>query len=190
MKEINKKKKVTIILVVVLSILVLSNLVFRLISNKNLKQDEEEIINEVVDAEDYDKLIEVKSKDEYINGQKSNLDRWEKINEEHKKTITQDLWTNDKAQKEFLETSKKLVNISKKVKNYTWLDGGNSTELLFTQAMDYKIDELKLREEIFTLVKNKDVKVNDVMKQAEEFSKKSNDLLLQAKNKLEKLDKQ
>jgi hypothetical protein len=185
------KKKMLPILIVVFVVLVIGNAIFKYVKYKMQEPTENTVVEDISKDEiDYDKLIEVETKEEYINGQKSNLDKWNKAFEKHKESITQDLWTNEKAQESFLKTGEEFINISKLVKNYTWLEGGNSTEILFIQAMDYFIDEVNLRAEIFELIKNNDPLVADKITKADEFNVRGMDLLLQAQNKFANLEKE
>lgn len=192
MKKINRKKVVQL-LIVILVFLLIGNIIFKYFTHKQNKGNIESsiMIEENKDEVNYDKQIAVENLEEYINKQKSNLDMWVKAYDKLKKSITEDLWSNKQAQKKYKETSKEFINASKLVKNLTWLEGGNTTEILFIQSMDYFIDEVNLRIEIFDLIEDNDPKVvAEKINKANEFNVEGMDLLIQAQDKFAKLEKE
>lgn len=160
MKEKLTKKNVTIILGIILAVCFIVSVGLKVYKYNNDKSREIEVEQEEdVNIDDVDRVIVVETQEEYLNQQKSNLDKWNKVYEIQKNSIKSDLWTNEKTQQDFIKACEELKKESKRIKNISCEDGLNQLEFNFITSMDHFIAEMDLRIKVIEILN--DSNIND-----------------------------
>lgn len=160
MKEKLTKKNVTIILGIILAVCFIVSVGLKVYKYNNDKSREVEVEQEEdVNIDDVDRVIVVETQEEYLNQQKSNLDKWNKVYEIQKNSIKSDLWTNEKTQQDFIKACEELKKESKRIKNISCEDGLNQLEFNFITSMDHFIAEMDLRIKVIEILN--DSNIND-----------------------------
>lgn len=160
MKEKLTKKNVTIILGIILAVCFIVSVGLKVYKYNNDKSREVEVEQEEdVNIDDVDRVIVVETQEEYLNQQKSNLDKWNKVYEIQKNSIKSDLWTNEKTQQDFIIACEELKKESKRIKNISCEDGLNQLEFNFITSMEHFIAEMDLRIKVIEILN--DSNIND-----------------------------